>query len=1248
MALLSKDFIVKSGLVVQGTTNPVTTSTGNTGTLQVNGGAAFAKDILIGSSATIYGPSVLQSTLNVAGNVNVNNNNFTVAAANGNVHAEGNVGIRGTFNSTGTLTVNTDKFTVDASNGNTHAEGNVGVRGTFNSTGTLSVNDKFSVEAATGNTLIDGTLSAEGNFSINTDKFTVDASNGNTTVDGTLAAEGNFSVNTNKFTVDADNGNTAVLGDFAVNTDRFTVNSSTGNTSVLGTLHSGGNFDVATDKFTVASSSGDTHVEGNMGVRGTFNSTGTLTVNTDKFTVDASNGNTDILGDLEINTNKFTVAAASGNVYAAGNMGVNGTFNSTGTLTVNDNFTVTASNGNVETDGTVKINSTGSNLSTAGDNSFYTLGGAHITKDLKVGQDVVIAGNLTVQGVQTIVDSTVTNISDPVIELGTGPNGAALVGDDGLNRGIALHYYDTVASADKQMFIGRDSTGHIIVKTDAVGNTNADVTAATYATMEIGSILGKDTTESTSTTVTNALNLLGGFSVAGDSYINADLNVTGTIFGTVKQADNLNGGALGGIPYQTGPGLTEFIPIGGADTVLTSNGTTATWASAAGTSVGRATTATNVDGPQWSVLFQKDVGLTTATGDLQYNADNDTFKVNSVTLYTNSSTNNHPSTIGNNTFAVPAGQNIELYSATAGEVTGVSQLNHDSEIYVKAAEAGASLEVVGATFLLNTLTNAVLSGSGYLAAPYVRPQNLSTSGSRVVFTDADKNLVDDGGLTFDSGTEKLTVGGSIEVSGSGGNIAMTGGDLTGVRSIDMSSYAGTLTVGSTGTVKFAQLDRYGIAFINTVDGEVETAAGLRWNATPDTLEAANIRTGGTLSIGSTGTVKLAQLTNGETFGGVPYISAVDGTVSTDQTHFSYDDVADKLSISNVAIDGTGAAADPTKPALNVSAGGAYIKTDLKVDSTNATNSGTSVAAVTVAGGAKIGKDLYVDSTATIMGGMFVDDDVTINADLYVEGTIYVKGASLDGVDQISGSTGTFADIRSTGTIFSNVITATTLTVTGTAVINNLTLESATLTDLTVTRHTNLNGLASTGTVYVNNGADNGYGSAGQGVRDNGVNTSTWSIATEGGISARKNITAGGVVSAGDLAIANTSTNDTGVVNAFYAVNNMQAVRTIRSVGGASAVTIDSWSSTLYTSAKYIVQVKDGNNIHTEELMVIQDGTNVYISEYGIITNNNELGVFGGTITSGNVVMSFTPTNASGDMVIQVVRQSILTAMEDFC
>jgi hypothetical protein len=1292
MALLTKDFIVKSGLVVQGTTTPITTSTENTGALQVNGGAAFAKDILIGSSATIYGPSVLQSTLNVAGNVNVNSGNFTVAAASGNTHVNGNMGVRGTFNSTGTLSVNTDKFTVDATNGHVHAEGNMGVRGTFNSTGTLTVNtDKFTVDASSGNT------HAEGNMGVR----------------GTFNSTGTLSVNTNKFTVDAGSGNTNAAGDFSVDNTKFTVNSSTGNTSVLGTLHSGGNFDVATDKFTVTSSNGNVHAEGNMGVRGTFNSTGTLSVNTDKFTVTASNGNVyadgnmgvrgtfNSTGTLSVNTDKFTVDSASGNTHAEGNMGVRGTFNSTGTLTVNDNFTVTASNGNVETDGTLKVNNTGSDLTTAASNSLYTLGGAHIAKDLKVGQDVVIVGKLTVQGVQTIVDSTVTNISDPVIELGTGPNSAALAVDDGLNRGIALHYYNTATSADNQMFIGRDSTGHIIVKTNAAGNTNADVAAAAYATMEIGSILGKDTTASTSTTDTNALDLAGGFSVRGASYIDDDLKVTGTIHGTVTQANNLNGGGTGSIPYQTAAGVTAFIPIGGSNTVLTSNGTTATWASASATVVGRATTATNVDGPQWSVLYQKDVGLTTATSNLQYNASNYTFKVDSVTLYTTTSTSNPSGVNGNNTFAVPAGQNIELYSSTAA-VSGTSQLNHDGEIFVKAGETGASLEVVGATFTLNTLTNAVLSGSGYLQAPHVRPQNL-TSG-RVVLSDGNHELTDDGGLTYDSGTDKLTVGGSIEVSGGGGNLTMTGGDFTGAANISLTGSDGGTSTG--GALKVTN----GGIFSKK---EVYIDSGNDYNDAHPALHIPNggIMVGDSIGIGThltmtnaTSTIWFKDRSNvrEETSGlggarrdlivdaeaqvliktneaGKTYTFGTDGKLTLPNGTKVYDDTG-KFYVDALRDDNTATTMVVYNSATKELTRTATFNSTLTINSVIIKGTAASSTNTTASGA------LQVMGGVGIAGGLYVDQDAYVNADLYVQGTLYVQGNSLDGVDQITGSTGTFATVNSvninntgtnptlanTSTIVPSFKTAGGATIekdlyvgttatfaTNIYVANDIYLggkvlssTSSNFANVTSSGDANLNNVNITGTftataLTITSTADvdlNYYS------RD--IDATGQSLGVRGGIKALGNVAVGKVLYAG--------MNDGGDISGQYPagkpidgvfiVNSMQSGGTYDTLGGGSWThTIDSWDKTRYTSAKYLVQLKDGSKIHTQEMIVIHDGTNVYVTEYGIIYNTGELGTFGGGFNGANVEITFSPNYATSNaFVIQVVRQSIISTVEAYC
>ena len=65
--------------------------------------------------------------------------------------------------------------------------------------------------------------------------------------------------------------------------------------------------------------------------------------------------------------------------------------------------------------------------------------------------DVEITGNLIIKGTTTTVDTTTTRIEDSLIELGGGPEGNALIADDGHERGILLHYHDGSA---KNAFIG--------------------------------------------------------------------------------------------------------------------------------------------------------------------------------------------------------------------------------------------------------------------------------------------------------------------------------------------------------------------------------------------------------------------------------------------------------------------------------------------------------------------------------------------------------------------------------------------------------------------------------------------------------------------------------------------------------------------------------------------------------------------------------------------------------------------------
>jgi len=74
--------------------------------------------------------------------------------------------------------------------------------------------------------------------------------------------------------------------------------------------------------------------------------------------------------------------------------------------------------------------------------------------------------------------------------------------------------------------------------------------------------------------------------------------------------------------------------------------------------------------------------------------------------------------------------------------------------------------------------------------------------------------------------------------------------------------------------------------------------------------------------------------------------------------------------------------------------------------------------------------------------------------------------------------------------------------------------------------------------------------------------------------------------------------------------------------GTSATTVDTWSATTYSSAKYLVQMKKSGDIETSEILVTVDGANnVYITEYANVISNATLGTITAAYSAGNVVLT---------------------------
>ena len=111
--------------------------------------------------------------------------------------------------------------------------------------------------------------------------------------------------------------------------------------------------------------------------------------------------------------------------------------------------------------------------------------------------NVTFAGNITVSGTTTTVDSTTLTVVDPIIHLQTATGGGALSGDTNKDVGIAMQYHN--GSAAKTAFLGFDDSDSKLmyipdatlsseVASGTVGTIKANIEAATLAVTGVTTI----------------------------------------------------------------------------------------------------------------------------------------------------------------------------------------------------------------------------------------------------------------------------------------------------------------------------------------------------------------------------------------------------------------------------------------------------------------------------------------------------------------------------------------------------------------------------------------------------------------------------------------------------------------------------------------------------------------------------------------------------------------------------------------
>ena len=963
----------------------------------------------------------------------------------------------------------------------------------------------------------------------------------------------------------------------------------------------------------------------------------------------------------------------------------------------------------------VIVASTLSNTTTIAVNALYVAGGVGIGKTLLVTGQAIFQNDVVFGGQTTYVYSTNTVYTDNLIELHVPNPGPLWSTDDGKDIGLRFRYYKNASDQSGALVLANDTKWLEWYNTGAEGTST--FVGASYGTFKTGSIVLTDSTATISTTTGALIIQNGGIGVGGAVYSGADVSgatvharnltdtrivvagpgglltdspglayntVTSVLLATVTTATHLAGGLAGGLPYQTNPGVTTFLPIGTSGYVLTSNGSGPQWVTTGSVTSGLATTASNFSGGgDMQVPYQTGPGSTAFEYNFRYDYALDTLRtVNAVFT----GTTNASSTISG-ALQVVGGVGVGKDIYVGGLITGNTLLvqstaastvtNTANALNVNGgAWVGQSLTVAGistfngiTTFANNVIFNGtstfVLSSQTVYTENIIELHRPNLSTSTWTFNDhKDIGFLGDyyddtlaAGKQFFFGFQESTknfeyyVDGYEEApghwQGTFGNLKLAKILLTSTET-STSSVTGALVVpggvGVNGNVNIQSTGKLTIGseiasnYLPNVPVQVNGDVNSYFQ-----INSQNINSG---TSASTDLVLTANNGNDTSFyldlgiNSSNYADPAFSIVAANDTYLiSLSNnlvIANGTSAKNIQfwVDGTSAAAG--HQILTLRSGGALI-------SATTASSSTATGALQVYGGAGIGGSLYVGGNGSVGGTLAVDGGSLTTA----AATFNLVNANATAVNfagaataLIMGATTGYTQIRnqttvtsitaatSTGTgalqvyggagIWGNAYVGGLLNVAGASTLANVSASLTTATGLTV------NGAALiTGIVSLTNAT-------------NAVGTADGAVRVSGGISVVQSIVAGGPITSGVTLAATTGT----VVPGFYSNNALIASFTSNVLSTVALAALDFFSSTVYRSAKYFVQIVDGVKIHISELSVFHNGTNAYLSEYGIATSAGQLGVFDAVLGGGNVTLNFTPAAGVTAMTIKMVRTTI--------
>ena len=572
------DVINIDNITIDGNTITSTDTNGNieltangTGTIELNSVVNFA------------GSTTFTGLLNADGGIAVDTNKFTVADVTGNTAIAGTLGVTGesTLASATVSDLTNNRVVIAGTAGSLEDDANFTFDGTtlalvadYTQTGTGTVTGQWNVD----NLRLDGNVlsstDTDGNITLTpngTGYVVISGTNGLVIPVGTNAQQGpavNGAVRLNSTSGQFEgysNANWSSLGGVrSVDGLTFIIaETSPGNSD--DTLH----FHVATGNTT--NKEAMTLDEDTLAILNTTTSTssttGAVTVAGGVGIVENLNvgGNGVITGDLAVNGGDITTTATTFNLINA----TATTLNIGGAATAVDIGVATQTVTNVF-DGTTSINH---NATVDGD---FSVGGgnftvAHLTGNAETAGNLIVGGDLTVNGTTTSVNVDVLDVEDALIRLASGNTADSvdigIVGryNDGTNDQFAGIFRDATAGEWHLFdeYIDTDLTDNVVDMSDAsfsLANLNLDVIKFTQQSFTLtGDVAGTINISDFGSTAHSIATTIQPNSVALGS------DTTGNYVQDIDEGANVTGSTAGGNAqtsiYVTGTGESAVVTV---------------------------------------------------------------------------------------------------------------------------------------------------------------------------------------------------------------------------------------------------------------------------------------------------------------------------------------------------------------------------------------------------------------------------------------------------------------------------------------------------------------------------------------------------------------------------------------------------------------------------------------------------------------------------------------------------------------